>query len=72
MIEERASVNREELEEYLQDCQDMATNLTGLLEAAEVLDNEGTCQNGVTEVLKVSGKIATNLTSKLDSVNLPR
>lgn len=74
MIEQRICANGEELpklEDYLQGCQDMATHLSSLIEAAEVLDHDGTCLNGVAALLKASGEVANKLTSKLDSVNLP-
>ncbi len=71
MQEQRASANGADLFKYIQDCQDMATDISSLIESAAVIDNEGTYPNGVTALLKVSGDMANHLASMLDSVNLP-
>lgn len=71
MEDERARANGADLLKYIQDCQDMATDISSLIESASVIDNEGTYPNGVTALLKVSGDMANNLASMLDSVNLP-
>ena len=72
MTEQRANANREDLYKYMQDCQDMATDLSGLVESAAVLDSDGSYANGVTTLLKVAAEIANQLTDKMDSVNLPK
>lgn len=72
MTNERACANKGDLFKYIQDCQDIATDLSSLVESAAVLDNEGVHPGGITTLLKVSGGLADQLASKLDSVNLPK
>lgn len=72
MTNERACANSEELFEHIQDCQDVATDLASLIESAAILDSEGVHPGGITTLLKVSGGLADQLASKLDSVNLPK
>lgn len=73
MIEQRVCANgKDVLERYIQDCQDLATDLSSLIESAAVIDNEGTYPNGVTAILKVSGEMANKLALALDSMSLPK
>lgn len=73
MTEHGACANGESLPalmQYIQDCQDMAARLTGLIEAAEILQNEDLYGNGVTTLLAVSVQMANELTVRLDSQSL--
>ncbi len=74
MTKERACANKEELRtlpEHLQDCQDLATHLSGLIESAQVIYLEGPSTASITSILTVSGHMSDKLASMLDSVNLP-
>ncbi|WP_299983874.1 hypothetical protein [uncultured Ruegeria sp.] len=73
MTEQRVCANGEgSLERYIQDCQDMASLISSVIESAEVIDNEGTYPNGVTALLRISGEMANKLASKLDSVKISK
>lgn len=59
------------LHKHIQDQQDIATNLCGVLEALSILDNEGCAPGAVTSLVSVARNLAEGLAEGLDIVNLP-
>lgn len=59
------------LESHIQDQQDRACILEGLLEGLLLLDNEGHGGGAITAIAQISKEIASEIYVSLDSVNLP-
>ena len=59
------------LKQHLQDAQDRATQLEGVLEAIDFLDGEQRCANGLTALIRVACDMSNQLQRQLDAVNLP-
>ena len=59
------------LRKYLQDQQDIGTNLCGVMEALTILDSDGIAPGAVTSLISVGRSLAETLTRNLDIVNLP-
>ncbi|RWR08493.1 hypothetical protein [Paenirhodobacter populi] len=61
------------LREHIQNQQNMACNLVGVLEALAILDNEGMGKGGaVTSLISVALVMASDINEGLDTVNLPK
>lgn len=56
---------------HIQTAQDRSIRLSGLLEAAETLDNEGNCANGLTALICIANELSRELNDDLDSIRLP-
>lgn len=59
------------LRSYIQDVQDRAVLLHGVLCAIGHLDNEDACPGGVTALIEIARDLSDDLQRDLDSVNLP-
>lgn len=68
MIEGRA--DGVSLESHIQDQQDRACILEGLLEGLLLLDNEGHGGEAITAIAQVSKEIASEIGANLDSIKL--
>ncbi|MCC5968403.1 MAG: hypothetical protein JJU15_00465 [Pararhodobacter sp.] len=60
------------LPEYLQDMQDRASRLSGIMNAIAFLENEGRCEEGRVALVYLAEELAAQLNTALDSVNLPK
>jgi len=63
--------NTNQLSTHIQDVQDSATILHGVISAIEVLDDVGTCPNGVASLIRVAGNLSRDVQNKLDCTILP-
>ena len=61
-----------ELQKYIQEQQDLACNLCGVIEAIHILDNDNVAPDAVTALVNVAQSLASELNAGLDSVNLPK
>ncbi|SEO13214.1 hypothetical protein SAMN04489859_10377 [Paracoccus alcaliphilus] len=60
------------LEQHIQNQQNRACQLVGVLEAIATLDNEGIAENAVTALIHVALDIAREVNDGLDSAALPK
>lgn len=52
--------------------QTTAMQLCGIMEAVDILDEQGVAKNAVTCLIRIARSLADQINEQLDSVNLPR
>ncbi|MCG6112612.1 MAG: hypothetical protein MEQ74_10580 [Paracoccus sp.] len=62
----------EPLRRHCGDVQVAATQLCGVMQAIELLDDEGTGGNAVSTLIRIARSLAEKVNNDLDSVNLPK
>lgn len=60
------------LERHVQEQQNLACKLMGVMEALETLNLDGVAENAQTVLIGVARQMAQELNANLDSVNLPK
>ena len=66
------SLHQSKLHEHINDQQVRAMHLQGILEALEILDNEGVAPSAVTSLIIIAKNLATEINEQLDSAVLPK
>ena len=56
---------------HCSDVQTTAMQLCGVMEAIDILDDEGAAKNAVTCLIRIARSLADQINEQLDSVNLP-
>lgn len=64
-------MTKEALTEYLNDMQDRACRLSGMMNAIAFLENEDACKEGQATLIYLAEELASGLYSALDAINRP-
>ncbi|WP_042246336.1 hypothetical protein [Paracoccus sp. PAMC 22219] len=65
-------ISDEPLRRHCSDVQVAATQLCGVMQAIELLDDEGIGGNAVSTLIRIARSLAEKVNTDLDSVNLPK
>lgn len=58
--------------DHIQNIQDKASRLSGIMEALFFIDNENTCREGCSALVAIGRELAADINTQLDAVNLPK